>query len=145
MSRIDSSQSIKDSFHLGKFRAQQKQPRPILVKLQMCRAFSQCWNAFVSPIHIKADMSPEERQSSLLRERWRLIQSGVLQSAIKVGGSYLYVNHKVYGEYNSTTCSFEQHSSSIVLIPNSIQSSNIQPQRCQPFVKEKSEMHLENE
>ena len=81
----------------------------------------------------KPDMSPEERQreSSLLRERWRLIQSGVLRNVIKIRGSHLYVNNKVYGEYNSATCSFEP-SSSIVLNPGSIQSSNIQPTDMSP-------------
>ena len=141
MSKIDSSfnlQSIKDCFRLGKYSAQQKQPRPILVKFiritDVSGILSRCRNAFGSPIRIKPDMSPEERQreSSLLRERWRLIQSGVLRNVIKIRGSHLYVNNKVFGEYNSATCSFEQHSSSIVLNPSSIQSSNIQPTDMSP-------------
>ena len=141
MSKIDSSinsQSIKDCFRLGKFIVQQKQPRPILVKFirvtDVSSILSKCRNAFGSPIRIKPDMSPDERQreSSLLRERWRLIQSGVLRSVIKIRGSHLYVHNKLYGEYNSVTCSFEQHSSSIVLNPSSIQSSNNQPVNVSP-------------
>ena len=58
---------------------------------------------FESPSGIKSDLSPEERHrdSVLLKERWRLIQSGIPRSEIKIWDSRLYVK-KVFGYFDKS-------------------------------------------
>ena len=54
------------------------------------------------PIVIKPDMTREERirVSTLLRQRWNLISSGVPKHAIKIARSKIYVNNAVHGTYS---------------------------------------------
>ena len=76
------SSSIKDCFRLGKYRADQAKPRPILVKFvrieEVSKVLSNRW-AVKSPIAVKPDMTRDERvrESTLLKHRWTLIKSGV--------------------------------------------------------------------
>ena len=69
---------ILDCYHLGKCKSK---PRPILVKLQRVIDASSIFANRVqlsSPISIKPDISPAklEIESTLLKERWSLIQAG---------------------------------------------------------------------
>ena len=52
------------------------------------------------PLAIKPELSPEE-DSVLLKERWRLIQSGIPRSEIKIWDSRLYVK-KVFGYFDKS-------------------------------------------
>lgn len=98
-----SAASIKDYHRLGKFKQSANRPRPILVKF--LRAFeaslvlSKKGSLTSSSISIKPDMSRSERETEqiLLRERRKLIDSGTDRKLIRIYGSSLYVNRKLYG------------------------------------------------
>ena len=51
------------------------------------------------PYYIKADMMQEQRklEKILMRERWKLIQSGVSRTHIKIRNSNIYVKNKLHG------------------------------------------------
>ena len=51
------------------------------------------------PYYIKADMMQEQRRLEiiLMRERWKLIQSGVSRTHIKIRNSNIYVKNKLHG------------------------------------------------
>ena len=97
--------SIKDYYHLGRYKVDQVKPRPILVKFvrieDVSKVFANRWVA-KSPILVKPDMSKEERvrESVLLKQRWSLICSGVPKRAIKVSRSKIFVNNVEYGTYS---------------------------------------------
>ena len=97
------AQSIKDSFRLGRFTANKKLPRPLLVKFVRA-ADASCVlskrGLLPHPVMIKPDMSPEERtkESLLLKERWSLIQAGVPRNIIKIRNCRLFVNNKLHGQ-----------------------------------------------
>ena len=99
------SGSIKDCYRLGKFRPNQERPRPMLVKFVRIEDVSKILanrRATKPPIVIKPDMTREERirESTLLRQRWNLISSGVPKHAIKIARSKIYVNNAVHGTYS---------------------------------------------
>ena len=52
------------------------------------------------PPAIKPELAPEE-DSVLLKERWRLIQSGIPRSGIKIWDSSLYVK-KLFGYFDKS-------------------------------------------
>ena len=110
LSKLDNNiqpQSIKDCYRLGKFLPERESPRPILVKLirisDVYSVLSKRSN-LSRPLNIKPDLTKEERlcESSLMKERWRLIQSGVSRGDIKVRGPHLYVRGKVHGHYRNS-------------------------------------------
>ena len=75
-------QSIRDFFHLGKYKRDAIRPRPILVKLNRAMDVTDALSnrsSLPEGATIKPDMSQEERktESILLSQRWSLIQSGV--------------------------------------------------------------------
>ena len=82
---IDSN-TIKDIYRLGRYTAENRKPRPLLVKFirvaDVARVLSKRGSL---PVIIKPDMSPHERkiESLLLKERWSLMQSGVPRESIK--------------------------------------------------------------
>ena len=97
------SHSIKDMFRLGRFSTERKQPRPLLVKFIRAADASKILSKrglVRRPVLIKPDMYPEEREkeSTLLRERWSLIQSGVPRETIKIRDCRLYVKNKLHGQ-----------------------------------------------
>ena len=98
-----SSNSIRDSFRLGKFSKSKQRPRPLLVKF----LHSQDVNSVLSKrrrlngsIKIKLDVSLKERatEAILLKERWHLIQNGFDRLNIRIRNSRLYVMGKMFGE-----------------------------------------------
>ena len=96
------SQSIKDSYRLGKFNPSSKRPRPILIKMiQTADVSSILANKrfLMPPLSIKPDLSPEQRlrESILLKERWKLIQDGTERKDIRIKNNGLYVHNKLYG------------------------------------------------
>ena len=104
MSKVDNTiclESIKDCYRLGKFKPNQSLPRPVLVKFIRISDVSSILSKkgdFSQPFSVKPDLSPEERHrdSLLLKARWSLIQAGTDRSQIKIRGSRLYVNKKLY-------------------------------------------------
>ena len=97
------SHSVKDSFRLGKFNPTSKRPRPILVKfIRTADVTTILANKRLldAPYSIKPDLSPDERlrDSILLKERWKLVQDGVLRSDIKIRSSKLFVLNKLHGK-----------------------------------------------
>ena len=83
--------------------SQQTRPRPILVKLLRSidvTAILANWWSLSSPLLIKPDMSPEERttESTLLRERWSLIQAGNDRKKIKISNNRIYLNNQLFVE-----------------------------------------------
>ena len=53
----------------------------------------------MAPISIKPDLSPEGKKTEavLLKERWRLIQSGTLRNSIKIRNQSLYIDDSLHG------------------------------------------------
>lgn len=97
------SYSVRDCFRLGKFKKQTNRPRPIMVKLNRAVDVTTILsNRNLTPkgISVKPDLNQEERQreSLLLGERWRLIQSGVDKKLIKIRSSTIYVQGRKHGQ-----------------------------------------------
>ena len=121
------SQSIKDCLRLGKFNPKQQHPRPLLVRFVRITDASNILSKrkdFYSPISIKPDMSPAERfrDCILLKERWKLIQSGVARSAIKIIEARLFVKRKLYGQVLNST--FQKQSQAPIIVDQLDMSSN---------------------
>ena len=106
---------ILDCYRLGKFKFQQTRPRPILVKLQrtidVSAILANRWS-LSSPSFIKPDMSPNEHttESTLLKERWSLIQAGYDRKRIKISNNRIYLDSQLFGEVidNHFKCSNNQ-------------------------------------
>ena len=113
------SQSIKDIYRLGRFSAESKKPRPLLVKfiraVDASSVLSKRGSSRGTPVVIKPDMSLKERKSEsmLLKERWSLIQSGVPREVIKIRGSRLLVRNKLHSQVtmSGSDLSFCRHDS----------------------------------
>jgi hypothetical protein len=112
---IDSN-TIKDIYRLGRYTAENKKPRPLLVKFirvaDVARVLSKRGSL---PVIIKPDMSPHERkiESLLLKERWSLMQSGVPRESIKIRGHRLLIRNKLHGQVtmSGSDISFCRHTS----------------------------------
>lgn len=104
-SALDSSiqsQSVRDCYRLGKFSSGASRPRPLLVKFVRAADVSKIFarkKSLSNPFFVKPDLSQAERvrHSTLMQERWHLIQSGVSRKNIRVKGNALYVNNKLHG------------------------------------------------
>lgn len=79
-----SASSIKDMFRLGKYAANSKKARPILVKFVRSADVTILFSR-IKEIPLKPDLSLTQRkmESILLKERWALIQSGITRNHIK--------------------------------------------------------------
>lgn len=98
------SQSVCDCTRLGKYSSENKRPRPILVKLSRShevtsildsrRKLSAYPGISIKPLLTKEELSIE---SILLKERWKLINSGNNRSCIKMKGNSLHLNNLTYG------------------------------------------------
>ena len=101
--------SVNDCLRLGKYA--ENRCRPILVKLNRPIDVPTILanRAKVDPslkISIKPHLSPAERQikAILLKERWKLIQSGTLRKHIKLKSDCLIVHNKI-----RPSCRFQVH------------------------------------
>ena len=109
-SALDSSiqsQSVRDCYRLGKFNRGASRPRPILVKFVRAADASKIFTrkkSLSSPFFVKPDLTPAERvlHSTLMQERWRLIQSGVSRKSIRIKGNALYVDNKLQGHVSNS-------------------------------------------
>ena len=133
---MDPSQ-ILDCFRLGKFKSQQTRPRPILVKLQrsidVSAILANRWS-LSSPFLIKPDMSPDERtiESTLLGERWSLIQAGHDRKRIKISNNRIYLDSKLFGEVIDSHFQRSNNQDPQPTTINSNTSANAQPMDQQP-------------
>ena len=103
---IDPS-SIMDCYRLGKCKAQQPRPRPLLVKLRRtldANTILANKGSLSSPLIIKPDLSPEERarEAVLLKERWSLLQQGYERKMIKIRNNSIFVNNQLFGQYKNS-------------------------------------------
>ena len=132
--------SIKDCTRLGKYKANSS--RPILVKLVRSHdASSILANRHKIPARssyaIKPLMTLEERanESTLLRERRALIESGIERKSIRLKQNSIYVNGKKHGSVTSTgfkRCSqMSNHSAST---NQQTMQSNAQLDNCTPHL-----------
>ena len=109
-SALDSSiqsQSVRDCYRLGKFSPGASRPRPVLVKFVRAADVSKIFakrKSLSSPFFLKPDLSQAERvqHSTLMQERWRLIQSGVSRKDIRVKGDALYINNQMHGRASNS-------------------------------------------
>ena len=116
-------QSIRDCSRLGKYTSDRN--RPLLIQLfRSCDASSILLNrrtlVQTPKVFIKPYMSHKERttESTLLRERRSLINSGIERSSIRLHGNTLYINKKKYGYANESIFNLCQ--------PNNINSTIVQ-------------------
>ena len=105
------SYSISDSFRLGKFSIDRRRPRPILVKLLRSSDVSNILSkrrSLTLPYSIKLDLSLEEwqRESAFLKERWSLIQSGIVHKSIRIHNFSILVNNKLHGKLDISSNQF---------------------------------------
>ena len=92
LSNVDDSvadDSISDCFRVGKYSESACYPRPILVRMSRTRDVLSVLSkrgTVTKPYVIKPDMSAADRKAEalLLKERWRLIQSGYSRSDIRL-------------------------------------------------------------
>ena len=96
--------SIKDCYHLGKYKAQASKPRSVLVKfLRYTDASNVLGNKsqLSPPVFIKPDLTAKERamESLLLKDRRRLIKQGISRQHIRIGNQSLFVHNKVHYYY----------------------------------------------
>ena len=101
--QLQSDVSIRDCSRIGKYSP--KVTRPLLVRLlRACDASLILRNvtqdALPNGIAIKRYMSPTERQSEsiLLEQRWKLAQSGVDKTTIKIKGNKLFQDSSIVGK-----------------------------------------------
>ena len=104
LSSINSSiepTSVKDCYRLGKFSPSNSRPRQVLVKFIRISDVTSTLSKRVNlsrPYVIKPDMSRERViESAIMKERWRLIHSGVHRSNIKIKDSRPFVDKKLRG------------------------------------------------
>ena len=72
-----------------------------------------------SPIFIKPDLSPQERQRPL-KERWSLVQTGIPCHDIKIRGPHLYVKGKLFCHFNESQVIYSSGPSELLPIPASL-------------------------
>ena len=116
------SSSIKDCFRLGRYKQDQVKSRPILVKLIRIEDVSKVLanrRAVKAPVVVKPDMTRDERvrESTLLKHRWDLINSGIPKQSIKVSKSKIFVNNVEYGCF--TKSGFKQTGDKSVTLSSS--------------------------
>ena len=102
--------SIRDCIGLGKYKNQPMHPRPILVKLnrptEVLKLLS-LKESLPNGVSFKPDQSKQQRtiESILLKERWKLIQSGTERKVIKICYNTLLVNDIPHGRvHNGKFC-----------------------------------------
>ena len=102
-----SEHAIRDCLRLGRYNVSKH--RPVLVKLSrtcdVASVLSKRKNLASQPgIQIRPDLPKSERaiQSTLLIERRKLINSGLVRSSIRIKGSSIYVNGKKHGHVKNS-------------------------------------------
>lgn len=119
ISRVDTDgtiqpQTIRDYFHLGKFKnsnqKQQCRPKPLIVKFirsaNVSSILSKRWS-LQQPFSINLTSAIEcSHDSNLMKERWSLIQSGTDCKYIKIQNSRIYIHNELHGQINGTTGEF---------------------------------------
>ena len=93
--------SLRDCFRLGKYKKDSQQSRPILAKFNRPTDVLTLLSLRASlpkGITCKPDLSRQERQAEaiLLKERWKLIQSGIDRKDIKIRNGSLYAKGKLH-------------------------------------------------
>ena len=105
-----SEHSIKDIQRLGKYNVNMNRPRPLLVKLLRATDVSAILankSSLDKSIRVRRDLPKDIRmkQVILLKERWKLINSGTDRKDIKIDGEKLFVCGSLYGSLDPTDIS----------------------------------------
>ena len=111
-------QSIKHMHRLEKFNPTADRPRPILVKFIRV---DDATNIFANkgslshPLVNKPDLTAWERQrdSLLLKARWKLFQDGIPCSDIKIQDTRLYVKRKLFYHFSNSQISYSSGTSQV--------------------------------
>ena len=93
--------SLRDCFRLGKYKKDLQKPRPILAKLNRSTdvlTLLSLKTSLPEGVTFKADLSRQERQAEaiLLKERWKLIQSGTDRKSIRIRNGLLFIRGELY-------------------------------------------------
>jgi len=82
--------------------------------------------SFKAPVRIKPDLTTEERQVEklLLKERWTLIQLSFDKKRIKVRHKYIFIDNKLYGQYQNSELCRSNYNPSLPTKPSTTQSSS---------------------
>ena len=133
--------SIRDCFRLGKYKPDASRPRPILIKfLRSTEATMALFkmSAFKAPVHIKPDLTQEEREveSFLLKERWSLTQSGFDKKRIKIRNNCIFIDNIIYGQYHNAKLHRSQYNPPLSLPPQQNQHSNKETTQLEPVSRE---------
>jgi len=115
-----SGSAICDTVRLGKYSQGHRRPRPILVKFNSAVYVSSLLaNKKCCPkgISLKPDLSPQARQteSLLLKERWQLIQKGCDRKSIRIRGSSILLDRKLYASVKNGEIHKDPNAENIML------------------------------
>ena len=107
----DHNSLIRDCRRVGKYDSGRSRPRPVLVILNSTADVHNILSRrrlLTSPVFIKPDLSPASRkiEAFLLKERWRLINSGNDRRCIKIRGPSIYLNGQLHGRVIETESGF---------------------------------------
>jgi len=115
-----SGSAICDTVRLGKYSQGHRRPRPILVTFNSAVYVSSLLaNKKCCPkgISLKPDLSPQARQteSLLLKERWQLIQKGCDRKSIRIRGSSILLDRKLYASVKNGEIHKDPNAENIML------------------------------
>ena len=139
--------SVRECFRLGRFKEHSRYPRPILVKLACSmdvHSILSQRSSLPKGVVIKPDMSADEQKSEslLLKERYRLIQSGTDKRDIKLRLPILYLRGEKYAEMVNSTLVKIACSNSKVNSVNSSDSSDPTPSSPLSSTKSATSSHI---
>ena len=127
-----STSSLRDCLRLGKYKDDASIPRPLLVKFNgirdvqfILRNRTKLVMDSGSKIFVRKDLSKEERhtESLLLTERRTLLGEGIQSSRIRIKGSQLFVDAKLFGQVRSSVFTRNPNFEAVSQLPCS--SSNV--------------------
>ena len=100
--------AIRDCHRLGKYHNNLSRPRPIIAQMNstvdVANLLAQR-GSLPNNVILKPDLSQQERftESLLMKERWKLIQSGHDRKVIKIRNSSIFVNGRLHGRVSNNS------------------------------------------
>ena len=100
--------AIRDCHRLGKYHNNLSRPRPIIAQMNstvdVANLLAQR-GSLPNNVILKPDLSQQERftESLLMKERWKLIQSGHDRKVIKIRNSSIFVNGHLHGRVSNNS------------------------------------------
>jgi len=120
---------LTQCFCLGKYKPDAPRLRPILIKFLRATEASMALSkiaSFKAPMHIKPDLTHEERQAEkvLLKERWTLVQLGFDKEQIKLRNKCIFIDNKLYSQYQNSELCHSNYNPPLPTKPSTTQSSS---------------------